>query len=388
MSAPAAYLDHASASPLDPRVLEEMLPFLGPRFGSPGSLHDLAREPAAAVERARERVADLIGARPDEVVFTSGATESRNLAVAGLLSANRGLGRHAAASAVEHPATLAALRAAAREGGALDLAGVDAQGRIVAGALAAAVGPRTALVAIVHGQPDVGTLQDVPALIAAARAARPDVRVVVDAGATAGLVPVDVRAWGADAVVLGGGPIGAPPWTGALWVRPGARLRPLIAGGLQEAGKRAGAENVPGIVALGAAAAIARDEAADRLALIRAREERLLEGLLAVPDVRLNGPREGRIPGHVHLSAGWVEGESLTLALAADGVAVAAGSACTAYAAKGSPVLEAMGLSAPWTQSSILLSLRHTTTDEEVDRAVAAFASCVERLRRMSPLAP
>jgi cysteine desulfurase len=389
VSGPVAYLDHAAASPLDPRVREAMAPFLDEAFGSPQSLHEWGRRPAVALERAREQVAALVGAEPEWVVFTSGATEARNLAVKGLLAANRALGRHVVASAVEHPATLAACRSAERDGAAdLTLVGVDGEGRIDPDALRAAVREDTALVALVHGQPDIGTLQDLPALVGAVRTARPEARVVVDAGETAGLLPVEVAGWGADALVLGGGPAGGPAWTGALVVRPGARLHPLIEGGLQEGGKRAGAEDLPGIVGLGAAAEIARTEMEGRAARMRALAERLTAALLAVPDVRLNGPREGRVPGHVQVSAGWVEGESLALALAARGVACSPGSACTAHGGKAAPTLEAIGLEPPWTHSAVLFTLRHTTTEAEIDHAAGAFAEAVAALRAMSPIAP
>ena len=383
-----AYLDHAAASPLDARVREAMLPFLGEAFGSPSSLHEWGRAPAEALERARSQVAALVGADDDWVIFTAGAVEARNLAVKGMLRGNRALGRGIVASAVEHPATLAACRTAEREGASLDLVPVDGEGRVSPGDLAAAVGGEAAIVVVAHGQPDIGTLQDVPALVAAARGARPEARVAVDAGETAGLVPVDMAGWDADALVVGGPALGAPPWAGALVVRPGARLHPLIEGGIEEGGKRAGAEALPAIVALGAAAGIARDDMAARAARADALAERLLAGLLAVPDVRLNGPRHDRIPGHVQVSAGWVEGESLALAMAARGVAVSPGSACTAHGGKAAPTLEAIGLEAPWTHSAILLTLRSTTTEAEVDAGVAAFAEAVAALRAMSPLAP
>ncbi|WP_217913162.1 cysteine desulfurase family protein [Miltoncostaea marina] len=387
MSRPAAYLDHAAASPLDERVRAAMLPFLGEEFGSPSSLHEAGRGPAEAIERAREEVAALAGCEPGWVVFTSGATEARALAVAGLLRANRALGDRIALTAVEHPATLAACRAAERDGAALDRIPVDGLGAVAAADVAAVVGDDTALVCLVHGQPDIGTLQELPPLIAAARAARAEARVVVDAGETAGLVPLDAAALGADALVLGGGPVGAPPWTGALLVRPGARLHPLIGGGAQEGGKRAGAQDVPGIVALGTAARIAREEMAARAARCAALAERLTRGLLAVPGVRLNGHPDRRIPGHVQVSAGWVDGEALTLALATRGVAASPGSACSA-AGKAAPALEAIGLEPPWTHSAVLFTLRATTTEQEVDRAVAAFADAVAALRAMSPVAP
>ena len=383
-----AYLDHAAASPLDPRVREAMLPFLDERFGSPSSLHEWGRAPAEALERAREQVADLIGVEPDHVIFTSGATEARNLAVTGLLGGNRARGRHAVATAVEHPATLAACRSAERRGGALDLVGVDGEGRVDPAALAAAARDDTAVVCVVHGQPDIGTLQDVAGCVPAVRAVQPEARIVIDAGETAGLVPIDAGPWGADAIVLGGGPIGGPPWTGALAVRPGARLHPLIEGGLQEGGKRAGAEDLPGIVALGAAAAIAKAEMGRRAIRMQVLADRLTEGLLAVSDVRLNGHPDARIPGHVQVSAGWVEGEALTLSLAARGVAASPGSACTAHGGKAAPVLEAIGLEPPWTHSAVLFTLRATTTEAEVEHAIAAFAESVAALRAMSPLTP
>ncbi len=388
MTGPTAYLDHAAAPVLDPRVVEAMRPFLGAHVGSPSSLHEWGRAPAEALERARDRVAALVGAEPEWIIFTSGATEARNLAVTGLLRANLRLGRHIVASAVEHPATVAACRTAVRDGADLDLVPVDGEGVVDPAALTAAVRDDTALVAVVHGQPDIGTLQDPAALVSAARAARPEARVVIDAGETAGLVPVDVGQWGADAVPIGGGSVGAPPWVGALVVRPGARLHPIIEGGLQEAGKRAGAENLPAIVGLGAAAEIATAEMDARAARMRVLSDRLLAGLLAVPDVRLNGPRDARIPGHVQVSAGWVEGETLTLALAERGVAASPGSACTAHAGKAAPVLEAIGLEPPWTHSAVLFTLRASTTEAEVDQAIAAFAASVEALRAISPLAP
>lgn len=386
MSGPSAYLDHAAGSPLDPRVRAAMEPFLGPVFGSPSSLHEWGRRPAEALEEARERVAALMGVEPEWVIFTSGATEARNLAIAGLMAGNRALGRRITASAVEHPATLAAALNAVREAGGLDTVPVNALGRIAPGDLAAAVGGETAVVAIVHGQPDIGTLQDLPALVAAARGARPEARIVVDAGESAGLVPLEVAALGADACTIGGGAIGAPAWTGALLVRPGARLHPLLHGGLQEAGKRAGAEDLPGIAALGVAAGIAREEMTGRAERMRALAERLRAGLLSVADVRLNGHPDARIPGHVQVSAGWVEGESLCLSLAARGVAVSPGSACTAHGGKAAPALEAIGLEPPWTHSAVLFTLRHTTTEAEVNLAVAAFADSVATLRAMSPL--
>jgi cysteine desulfurase len=384
---PAVYLDHAAAAPLDPRVRAAMLPFLTVEFASPDSLHELARGPAEALERARQAAGALVGGDPDGIVFTAGDTEARNLAVKGVAAANRYLGGHLVLSAVEHPATVAACRTVTREHGALTTVPVDAEGRIDADALRSAIRDDTVLVSLVHGQPEIGTVQDVAGLVRAVRARRADVPVHVDAGATAGLVPVDVAAWGCDLVSFGGASMSGPRWAGALWVRPGTRLHPLIEGGLQEHGKRGGPHDMPGIAGFGAACALAAVDLPARAERMGALADRLIERLLAVPGVRLNGPRRGRVPGHVQVSAGGVEGETLTLALAARGVACSPGTACSA-AGKASPVLEAIGLEPPWTHSAVLFTLGPATDAADVDAAAAAFADAVAALRAMSPVAP
>lgn len=384
----SAYLDHAAARPLDSRVRTAMLPFLDAEFGSPSSLHDAARGPAEAVETARGHVAALVGAPPEAIIFTSGATEARNLAVKGLLSANRRLGRHVVVTAVDHPSTLAACRTAERDGGALTVVGVDEEGRVHPDEIAAAVDEATALVCVGHAQAEVGTVQEVVALCRAVRGARPEALIHVDAEETAGILPLHVDDLGCDALSIGGGSLAAPAWTGALYVRPGSRLHPLIEGGLQEHGKRAGAEDVAGIVALGEAARIAAMEGPRRAQRMRDLRDRLFASLLEVPDVRRNGPAgDARLPGNVQVSVAGVEGETLVLTLAAEGVAASPGSACTA-AGKASPVLEAMGLEPPWTHSAILFSLSWTTTDDEIASASEVFRRAVPRLRAMSPVAP
>lgn len=382
---PGAYLDHAAATKLDPRVRRAMAPFLDEVFASPEGLHDLARRPAAALDEARGHVAALIGADPEGVIFTSGDTEARNLAVKGIVGANAHRGAHIVTSVVEHPATLAACRTLARDRAELVTVGVDTTGRIDPQALAAAVRDDTVLVAISHGQAEIGTIQDVAALVAAIRATNRDVAIHVDAGVTAGLVPIDATAWDCDAVTIGGGSMGGPRWAGALWVREGTRLHPLVEGGLQEGGKRGGAHDMPGIAGIGEAARIAALEIGTRGAHMSSLADRLIARLVAVDDVRLNGPRTGRVPGHVQVSAGWVEGETLVLTLAARGVAASPGSACSA-AGKASPVLEAIGLEPPWTHSAVLFTLAPTTTADEVDYAAAVFADAVATLRAMSPI--
>ena len=388
MTAPTEiFLDHAAGGPLDPRVRSAMEPFLA--AASPSGLHEAARGPADALAAARAQVARLIGGADEEVIFTSGATESRNLAIKGLWAANRRLGDRLVLATTEHPATRAAGRTlAARHGAALADVPVDGEGFVDPPELAATVDGETSVVSITQGQGDIGTLQDVPALVAAVRRAAPEARIHLDAGSSAGLVAIDAVDLGVDALTIGGPPLGAPPWAGALWVREGARLLPLIEGGIEEAGKRAGAPGMPGLVALGAAAKIAREEGLDRAARMAERGERLIAALLAVEDVRLNGPRGMRIPGHVQVSVGGVEGETLALALAGEGVACSPGSACTAHAGKAAPALEALGLEAPWTHSAVLFTLGPETSEVEVDRAADTFAGVVARLRLMSPIPP
>lgn len=381
------YLDAAAAVRPAAQVRDAMVHAVTELWAAPSGPHPQAAAPAAALEEARQAVAALLGADPDDVVFTSGATEARNLAVAGLLSANRHLGRRAVLTSVEHPAVTSTVLRLARDGVEHVSVGVDHHGHVDPAVLAAAVDGRTALVGIHHGQHEVGAVQDVHALVGAARAARPEARIHVDAAETAGLLPLDVGALGADAVTIGGPAMGAPAWSGALWLRPGAGLHPLLTGGAQEAGKRAGPEDLPGIVGLGVAARLARAAMGRRAARRRALGARLTAGLLTVPGVTLNGPPPDiRLPGNVHVSVARVEGETLAVALGTRGIAVSPGSACTADAGKASPTLLAMGVPPQLAHSALLFGVGDDTTQDEIDHAVAVFTEVVGTLRAMSPV--
>jgi cysteine desulfurase len=386
MTREGAYLDAVTSPRVDQRVSAEMAAFMGGDPSSPSALHDWAVLPAEVVERSRHEVAALVGAEePDSIIFVSSATEARNLAVMGLFRANDALGNGIVSSAIEHAAVRSATWSLERTGAVIEEVGVDGDGRIDPSAIGAAVGANTALVTVHHGHEDLGTVQDVAAIVTAARSARPEARVHVDAGASAGLAPIDVDDIGCDALSIGGPPLGAPPWSGALYVRPGARLQPLLVGGTQELGKRAGPECLPAIAAIGAAARIAREEGAARRQALTELGERLLNGVLAVRDVLLSGPAHGRLPGNIHVAARGLDGETLAASLAARGVAVAPGSACTQDAGKESPALVAIGRSSEWTRSSVLVSLDSSATTDEVDRAVAAFSDEVARLRSFAP---
>ncbi len=382
----AAYLDAVTSPRIDPRIAQAMAAFVGTDPSSPSALHEWAIPAAEALARAREEVAALIGADdPDAIIFVSSATEARTLAVTGLHRANRALGAGVVSTTIEHAAVRGAVWGLERSGADVRELGVDGDGLLDPDDVERAVGPDTALLTVHHGHEDIGVVQDVARIVAAARRARPDVRVHVDAGASAGLAPIDVAASGCDALSIGGPPLGAPPWCGALWVRPGARLQPMIVGGTQELGKRAGPECLPGIAALGAAAAIVRTDAPARQRALADLGEELTRRLLEVPEVVLNGPRTGRLPGNVHVAARGVDGESLAAALAARGVAVAPGSACTQDAGKESPALVAIGRDRDWTRSSVLFSLDDQVTEREIAVATAVFAEEVSRLRALAP---
>jgi len=381
-----AYLDHAASAPLDERTRAVMAQALD-CLGGPDALHPAGAHAAQMLETARAQVAALIDCDPEEVIFTAGATEARNLAVKGLLAANRTLGPHFVVSAVEHPAVMSIARSRLRDGEPVSVTAVDPLGRIDPAALADVISPQTCVVSIHHAQHEVGTIQDLNKLIDAVRTRRGDVRVHVDAGESAGTVQVDVAAIGADAVTIGGTALGAPAWAGALWLRPGARLHPLVEGGSQEAGKRAGPVDLTGAVALGAAAARTRAVRAERAARLRSQTAFLAERILTIADVRLNGPPvDERLPGHLQVSVRGVTGESLALALATRGVCVSPGSTCSADAGKASPTLEAMAVDPVWTHAAVLMTLGDSTTDAELAVAADAFAAAVADLRAMSPL--
>ena len=386
-----AYLDHASAWPLSDAVRAEMDRWAA-HVGSPMALHEPARAPAGAIADAREEVAAIAGWPAESVVFTAGATEARNLAIKGALAAAHADAPVIVADPLAHASSLAVARTLTRRAGEVRQAPVDGSGRVSPAGLAsvAATGgpdgpPCADLVVITHGQAEVGTIQDAAALAASVRAACPDAVVVLDAEETAGLLELD-DGLGADLVVIGGRTLGAPPWTGALLVRPGTRLHPVVEGGLEERGKRGGAHDVPGIAALGMGARDAREARGARVAHMRRQAAALADGLLAVPGTRLNGPPvDDRLPGHVQVSAEGVEGEAVALAMAARGVAVSPGSACTFGAGKASPVLEALGLDEEAARSAVLLTAGPGTTDDELAEAVAAYADAVESLRGMAP---
>jgi cysteine desulfurase len=373
------YLDHNATTPLDPRVLEAMLPALRDDFGNASSLHHFGQRARAALEDARAQVAGLIGAAAAEVVFTGSGTEADNLALRGLALASAEPRRHVVHSTIEHHAVLHTARALAAEGIPVGAAPVGKDGVVDLEALAAGVDERTAVVAVMLANNETGVVQPIAEVVRIARAR--GALVHCDAVQAAGKVPVDVRALDVDTLALSAHKLYGPKGTGALWIRRGLKLKALLHGGSQERNRRAGTENVAGIVGFGRAAAIAKDELDGGTARLATLRDDLERRLLEIPGARVNGTGP-RVPNTTNVSFEGCEAESLLMALDLKGIAVSTGAACAAGAIEPSHVLRAMGLPLERVQASLRFSLGRGTTADETRIAAAAVADAVERQRR------
>lgn len=379
------YLDHIAATPLRPEAFEAMRPFLTGSFGNPQSLHAWGRQAQEAVEAARAEVAGLVGAEPAEIYFTASGSEANNFAVKGLAAGQQARGRHLVVSAIEHSSVLNAVKALERSGFTATLVPVDGDGRVDPAAVERALTKDTVLVSVMTANSEVGTIQPVAEIANLCRAR--NVLFHTDAVAAAGNIPLDVKALGVDALSLAGDQFYGPQGTAALYVRKGARILPLVDGGIQEGGRRGGTENVAGLVGLGRAAALAKSEMAARTAALAPLRDRLLEELpRRIGHVLVTGSRTSRLPHHASFCVEFVEGEGMLLFLDMKGFAVSSVSACTSKSLKVSHVLLAMGLDHATAQGSLIFSLIDGTTDGDIDALLEAFPPIVERLRGMSPL--
>jgi cysteine desulfurase len=378
------YLDHNATTPVDPAAAEAMMRALQDLFGNASSVHYYGQQAKAAIDAARTSVAALIGGEPAEVIFTSGGTESDNLAIRGTAEALEATGRrHLITSGIEHEAVINTFKALARRGWKTTFLPVDATGVVSPDRLGEAMTDATALVSIMHANNEIGTIQPLPALarIAHARGAL----FHTDAVQTAGKVPVNVRALGADLLAVSAHKFYGPKGAGALWVKRGVRLAPLLAGGKQERNRRAGTENVPGIIGMGVAAQRALEKMPAEAARLSALRDRLERGILAaVPDTDVNGTRDPRVPNTTNISFDRIEAESLLIALDLEGVAVSTGSACSSGTLEPSHVLKAMGLSSHRAQNSIRFSLGAGNTEEQIDRVIEILPRVVAKLRSLS----
>jgi cysteine desulfurase len=379
------YLDNYAASPLNPEVREAMLPWLGERFGNPSSLHSWGDGARAAVEEAREKVAALIGANPEEIIFTSSGTEANNLAVKGITAGSRRKGKHIVVSAVEHFSVLHAARSLEKQGYELTVVPVDEHGSVDLDELRAAIDEDTVLVSIMAANGEVGTIQ--PLKEAALLAAEKEVPFHSDAVAAAAHLPIDVGELGIQALTLSSDLIYGPQGVGALWVKKGTRLIPMLDGGVQEGGRRGGTENVAGIVGMGKAAELALRDMAERTDHLESMRDKMITELpQAMEHIYVTGHPTLRLPWNASFVVEFIEGEGMLLFLDQQGVAVSSGSACTSRALKGSHVLTAMGVPPERAQGSILFSFGPQNSLEDVDYVLEVFPPIVERLRSMSPL--
>jgi len=379
------YLDHIAATPLDPQVLEAMLPFLRDKFGNPQSLHSAGQVALMALEEARSRVAQLVGADDSDVFFTSSGSEANNFALKGMATARRDKGRHLVLSAIEHQSILYSAKSLEKSGFSSTLVPVDKHGLVDPEAVRSAIQKETVLVSVILASSEVGTVEPIAEIARICRAA--GIPLHTDAVAAVGNIPVDVKELGVDALSLAADQFYGPKGSGALFIKKGARILPFIDGGIQEGGRRAGTENVAGIVGMGKAAEIARTKLPERQARMKALRDRLIDRLpQRVDRAYLTGHRERRLPHHASFCIEFIEGEAMLLNLDMKGIAVSSGSACTSRALKASHVLLAMGIDHALAQGSLVFSLVESTTAEDIDYLLEVIPPVIDRLRKMSPL--
>ena len=378
-------LDYGAATPLDPIVLQAMLPYMNEYYGNPSSGHSLGKKPRQALAEAREKVTQLIGGQPARVLFTASASEANNMVLKGVAAAGKKKGNHIVTSAIEHFSILNPLKTLEKEGLKTTLLPVDEQGLLAPEQLEKAITPETILVSIAAANPEIGTLQDLQALAAIAK--ERGVPFHTDATAAAGWIPLDVEDLGVDLLTLAGDQLYGPKGSAALYLGKGVRIRPLLEGGIQERGLRGGTENIPAIVGLGEAARIAREDMAERSKHLAGLREQLKERLLgSVPQLHVNGHPTRRLPHNLHVSVEFVEGEALLMHLDMAGIYVSSGSSCTSQALKSSHVLAAIGLPPELAQGSLLLTLGRDSKAEDVDYVSRELARIAQLLRAMSPL--
>ena len=378
------YLDHNATTPLDPEVLEAMLPYLSERFGNPSSVHSFGREARKALEEARTTVARLIGAAEKEaLVFTSGGTEANNFAIKGAAYAYRERGRHLIASAVEHPAVLETLHYLSRDGFDVTLLPVDPEGLLDLEALERAIRQDTILISLMHANNETGVLFPIADVGRITR--ERGVLFHTDAIQGFGKVPIDVEALGVDLLSLSAHKLYGPKGVGALYIRPGLRMIPLHHGGHQEQEKRGGTTNVAGVVGLARAAELAHARIGEEEERLRFLRDKLEGGILEwIEGVRRNGHPISRLPNTSSLSFEGIDTESLLVGLDLEGIAASSGSACSSGSLKPSHVLKSMGVPEGW--ASLRLSLGRGTTEEEIDYVLEVLPILVERLRKASKL--
>jgi cysteine desulfurase len=380
------YLDHAATTPLHPEVLSLMYEFMRDTFGNPSSVHSFGREAKKFTQEARQKVADLIGAAPEEIYFTSGGTEADNIAIIGTAMARRKNGNHIITSAVEHHAVIDTFKYLAKNGFETTFLPVDKYGMVNPDDVAGAIRKETVLVTIMHANNEIGTIQPIAEIGRITR--EHGVAMHSDAVQTLTKIPVNVDDLNVDLLSLSAHKIYGPKGIGALYVRKGMRLQPIMHGGGQERKLRSGTENTPGIVGFGKAAEVGAREMEQESARVKGLRDKLIRRVLAeIPSVSLNGHPEQRLPNNANFSIALVEGESLVLSLDLEGVAVSSGSACSSGSLQPSHVLKALGLPHEMMHGSLRMTLGRANSEEDIDYVVEALKNIAVRLRSFSPLA-
>jgi cysteine desulfurase len=378
------YLDYNSTTPVDPRVLAAMLPYLAENFGNANSIHSSGQRARAAVDAARQAVAELLGAKAAEIVFTCGGTEADNLAIFGIVNPCDQPRKHVVTTAIEHHAVLNTAQALEKQGVDVTYVPVSREGIVDPEDLREAIRPETVLLSVMLANNEIGTIQPIEEI--GRIAAEEDVYFHCDAVQAAGKMAIDVRKLGVDLLSISGHKLYAPKGVGALFVKAGTELGPMFFGGHHERDRRPGTENVPGIVGLGKAAQLAMENLHADAARLAALRDRFENALLALPGVRVNGSVRERAPNTSNLSFDATGGEALVIALDLQGVMCSSGAACSSGAVEPSHVLTAIGLTPDQARSSLRFSLGRPTTEQEIDDAIRIIPPVVERLRALSPL--
>lgn len=379
------YMDNGNTTPLHPDVLPAMLPYISQHFGNPASIHAFGEEPRKGLATAREQVASLIGADKDEILFTSCGTESNNFAIKGAANALKKKGMHLITSAIEHFSVLYSFKYLEKQGFEVTYLPVDGDGLVNPADVKAAIRKDTTLVSVMHANGEMGAVQPIAEIGKITKEA--GVVFHTDAVASAGNIPVDVNDMNVNLLSMAANMFYGPKGAAALYVRKGTRILPIFDGGVQEGGRRAGTENISGIVGMGKAAELAKAELPERVQRITAMRDRLVGGISKkIGHIRYNGHPGKRLPGNISISMEFIEGESMLLFLNMNGIAASSGSACTSRALKASHVLTSMGVPVEVCHGSLLMTIGRANTEEDIDYVLEVLPGIVQRLRDMSPM--
>ncbi|WP_456402545.1 cysteine desulfurase family protein [Persephonella sp.] len=386
------YADHLATTPVADEVLEAMMPYFKDKFGNPTSLHQFGVDAKKAINSAREKIAQLLNiSRPEDIVYTSGAIEANNLAIKGYAKAP-GIsrrGKHIVVSAIEHHSVLHSCKSLEKEGYEITYVNPDEYGIISPEKIEEAVRDDTILVSVGYANREIGTIQDIPALVSAAKNKNPRVVFHSDIAPAVGHMPVDVEGWGLDMASFTAHYFYGPKGVGGLYVKKGVRLKPIIEGGIQEGGRRAGTEPVPEIVGMGAAAELALKEMDDRVNRLKSLRDKLKKGIEErIDHIQFTGHPEKRLPNHLSLIVMYIEGEAMLLMLNYKKIYTASGSACVSFALKQSHVLSAIGVDKEASNGSIVFSLGRENTEEDIDYIIEEYPKVIQRLREISPFGP